>query len=178
MTNTSLEPSPAPAAAKNPWLPALLLFLAAFLVFLPIVKNGFVNHDDPEYVTDNVHVKDGLTCDSFKWAFAFHGANWHPVTNLSHLLDGRLFGLKPWGHHLGNVLLHAANTALVFLLFFRLTQLEVSSFFVALLFCLHPLRVESVAWASERKDVLSGFFFLLTLLAYARYALTAKLPDT
>ncbi len=160
---------PSIGSAKKRLLLGLLLFLATLLTFLPAAKNDFVTYDDPEYVTENVHVREGLTWDSVKWAFAAHGANWHPVTWLSHIVDGQLFGQRPWGHHLGNVLLHAINTLLVFLLFVRMTRLEWPSFFVALLFGLHPLRVESVAWVSERKDVLSGFFFLLTLLAYVRF---------
>ena len=106
-----------------------------------------------------------------KWAFLNPvAANWHPLTVLSHMLDCQLFGLKPWGHHLTNVLLHALNAALVFVLLRQMTGATWRSLLVAALFAVHPLRVESVAWVAERKDVLSGFFGLLSLIFYARYA--------
>ncbi len=126
------------------------------------------------YVTANAHVR-GLTWESVKWAFRTGCAgNWHPVTWLSHMLDCQLFGLKPWGHHLTNVLLHALNAVLVFALLQQMTGATWRSLLVAALFALHPLRVESVAWVAERKDVLSAFFGLLALIAYARYAQRQK----
>ena len=135
------------------------------------MRHDFVNYDDNLYVTENAHVQNGLTLESVKWAFSNPvAANWHPLTMLSHMLDCQLFGLKPWGHHLTSVLLHAVNTVLVFLLLRRLTGATVAELLVAALFGLHPLHVESVAWVAERKDVLSTFFGLLTLLFYARYA--------
>jgi Tfp pilus assembly protein PilF len=159
-----------------------LLSAMTLIAYWPAMRHDFVNYDDDYYVTLNVHVQNGLTLESLKWAF-FNpvGANWHPLTLLSHMLDCQLFGLKPWGHHLTSVLLHAVNTVLVFLLLRRLMRLrsEASSpqadatwrcAMVAAVFGLHPLHVESVAWVAERKDVLSTFFFLLTLWAYARYA--------
>jgi Flp pilus assembly protein TadD len=152
-------------------VPCLLLFGLVAWTLLPAVQNGFVNYDDNVYVTGNSQVQGGLTRANVEWAFQTTSAsNWHPLTWLSHMLDCSLFGLKPWGHHLTSVLLHAANTVLVFLALRRLTGALWRSLCVAAVFGLHPLRVESVAWVAERKDVLSAFFFLLTLLAYARYA--------
>ena len=123
------------------------------------------------YVTANPHVQGGLTWEGVKWAFLNPVCcNWHPLTVLSHMLDCQLFGLKPWGHHLTNVLLHALNAVLVFVLLRQMTGATWRSLLVAALFALHPLRVESVAWVAERKDVLSGCFGLLALIFYARYA--------
>ena len=134
------------------------------------MRYDFVNFDDPVYVTENPHVQGGLNWEGVKWAFGNteQAAYWAPLMWLSHLLACQLFGLNPWGHHLINVLLHAANTALVFLLFRRMTGATWRSLLVAALFGWHPLRVESVAWVTERKDVLSTFFGLLTLWAYAQ----------
>ena len=149
----------------------LLLALVTLLVYLPASRDGFVNYDDQDYVTENSVVQKGLTWTGIKWAFTTgHASNWHPLTWLSHLADCELFGLNPGAHHLVNVLFHTANAVLLFLLLLRLTQELWPSLFVAALFAWHPLHVESVAWISERKDVLSTFFALLTLLAYARYA--------
>ena len=123
------------------------------------------------YVTSNVHVQNGLTWENFKWSCVNPVAdNWHPVTIWSHMLVFQVCGLRPWGHHLTNVALHALNAGLVFALLQWITGATWRSLLVAALFALHPLRVESVAWVSERKDVLSGFFGLLSLMAYARYA--------
>ena len=120
-----------------------------------------------------------MTWDSIKWAFTSSEAdNWHPVTWISHIIDYQLFKLKPWGHHLGNILLHAVNTALLYLLLWSLTGAVKRSFFVAALFGIHPLHVESVAWVSERKDVLSTFFWLLMMMAYVRYARGFKVPGS
>jgi protein O-mannosyl-transferase len=154
-----------------------LLFVLVGATFFPVMGNGFVNFDDPLYVTENVHVKHGLTWENVKWAAgAVVDSNWHPLTLLSHMLDCQLFGLKPWGHHLTSVLLHATNTVLLFLLLKRMTAKPGRSFFVAALFGLHPLHVESVAWVAERKDVLSTLFGLLALLAYAKYAEGSRMP--
>jgi tetratricopeptide (TPR) repeat protein len=152
------------------WLAALLLALATVALYWPVLRCGFINFDDADYVTGNVHVQNGLTPGGIQWAFShLVSSNWHPVTMLSHMLDCQLFGLKPWGHHLTSLLLHALNTALVFLLLRGMTGALWRSLLVAALFALHPLHVESVAWISERKDVLSTFFGLLCLMAYARY---------
>ncbi len=149
----------------------LVLFLLVAWVFLPATANDFINFDDPDYVTANVQVQRGLTMEAVKWALlSSEAGNWHPLTWWSHMADCQFFGLKPWGHHLTSVFLHAANAMLVFLLLRRLTGATWRSLAVAGLFALHPLRVESVAWIAERKDVLSAFFGLLSLLCYARYA--------
>ena len=153
------------------WMIAGLLALVTLALYWPVTGHDFVNLDDPEYVTANVHVQGGLTWESVKWACANTVCcNWHPLTVWSHMLDCQLFGLKPWGHHLTSVLLHALNAALVFALLQLMTGATWRSLAVAALFALHPLRVESVAWVAERKDLLSGFFGLLSLIAYARYA--------
>jgi tetratricopeptide (TPR) repeat protein len=150
-------------------LACVLLFAAVVLAYLPSLGNGFVDWDDQEYVVRNPHV-DGLTAANVAWAFAtFHGGNWHPLTWLSHAADRQLFELDPRGHHATSILLHAANAVLVFLALFALTAREGPSLAVAALFALHPLRVESVAWVAERKDLLCAFFVLGTLLAYVRY---------
>jgi tetratricopeptide (TPR) repeat protein len=144
-----------------------LLVLAAFL---PAIGNDFVGYDDPEYVTANPHIQQGLTWETVEWAFSsIEVAAWHPLTWLSHAFDYQCFGLRPWGHHLTSILLHAFNAVFCFVLLRRLTGTLWRSWAVAALFALHPLRVESVAWVSERKDVLSMAFFLLTLWAYTRY---------
>ena len=151
---------------------ALVLIVLNACAFLPVLHNGFVNFDDGEYVVGNAHVKAGLTWEGVRWAFSTTTAgNWHPVTWVSHMLDCELFGVNPWGHHLTNLVLHTGNALLVFFVFSRMTGSIWRSFFMAALFVVHPLRVESVAWASERKDVLSAFFGLLTIGAYAKYAL-------
>src|SRR5580658_1861530 len=135
-----------------------------------VLANQFVNFDDEIYVTTNDHVKAGLTLDGFRWAFTnFENGNWHPLTWLSHMLDVQSFGLDPGGHHFVSVLWHATNAALLMALLWYMTGYLWRSIFVAALFALHPLRVESVAWVSERKDVLSSFFYFCTLWAYARY---------
>ncbi len=155
---------------SRPRLIALLLAFTTLLVFLPVGWHDFVNYDDTDYVTDNSFVKNGLTATDIGWAFTtFHAANWHPLTWLSHQADCELFGLNPGAQHLVNVLFHAANVVLLFLLLLRLTDKIWPSALVAALFAWHPLHVESVAWIAERKDVLSTFFALLSLLAYARY---------
>lgn len=140
------------------------------LVFWPLLDCGFINYDDPDYVTANENVRQGLTFAGVKWAFhASFASNWHPFTWLSHMLDWQIHGGKASGHHLTSLLFHAANTVLLFFLLLRMTQAKWRSAFVAALFAWHPLHVESVAWVSERKDVLSTFFFCLTLLSYTSY---------
>jgi protein O-mannosyl-transferase len=148
----------------------LLLVLLTLAFYNPIVHNEFTNLDDDVYIVHNDHVSGGLTWNSVKWAFtSFDAANWHPLTWLSHALDCQLFKLNPVGHHYVNVLLHAVNAILLFLLLENATGMSWSSLMVAALFALHPLNVESVAWAAERKNVLSMLFFLLTLHAYGWY---------
>jgi tetratricopeptide (TPR) repeat protein len=156
---------------SRPRLIGLLLALITLLVYLPAAYHGFSIFDDDDYVTQNHVVQNGLTWAGVKWAFTtWHASNWHPLTWLSHMLDCELFGLNAGAHHSINLLLHAANAVLLFGLLLRLTNALRPSAFVAALFAWSPLHVESVAWISERKDVLSTLFALLTLLAYTRYA--------
>ncbi|MGO8835915.1 MAG: tetratricopeptide repeat protein [Limisphaerales bacterium] len=147
-------------------------------VYWPALRCDFVNYDDPQYLTANPHVQGGLTWAGLKWAFGNtqQAAYWAPLMWLSHMLGCQCFGLNAWGHHLINVLLHAANTVLVFLVFQRMTRATWRSLMLAALFGWHPLRVESVAWVTERKDVLSSFFGLLTLLCYAKAVTGDKWP--
>ena len=148
----------------------LLLVIATLSVFWQIQNNKFVNYDDETYITKNSHVRTGMRFENVTWAFAsMYASNWHPLTWLSHMLDCQIYGLNPKGHHLNNLLLHIANTLLLFFVLNRMTGAFWRSIFVAALFALHPLHVESVAWAAERKDVLSTFFCMLTIWAYARY---------
>ena len=170
--------APAPANDRRAvlWI-CLMLIACVFLVFGRDVRHEFVNFDDEAYFTTNLHVENGLTWKNALWAFQIgYAANWHPLTWLSLMLDVQLFGTGPLGPHLTNVILHAASTVLLFLLLRRLTGSPWPAAFVAALFAIHPLHVESVAWASERKDVLSGLFFMLTLLMYARYAERSASP--
>jgi tetratricopeptide (TPR) repeat protein len=148
----------------------LALALITLGIYAPALQSEFIGVDDPLYVTDNQHVQAGLTEQSIEWAFTTGWAtNWHPLTWLSHMLDVQLFGMKPAGHHLTNVLLHTANALLLFAVLLRFTKKRWPSAVVAALFAWHPLHVESVAWVAERKDVLSCLFWLLTMLAYLRY---------
>lgn len=151
------------------------LSLLAFLAYLPVLGAGFINYDDPFYVTANSRVLPGLSPESIRWAFStFYNYNWHPVTWLSHMLDVQLFGLNPAWHHLVNLLLHIANSTLLFLLLQRMTNAVWKSACVAALFALHPLHVESVAWISERKDLLSTMFGFLAISAYVEFARSRK----
>src|SRR5579863_3589798 len=148
----------------------LLLAVLTLAFYNPVVHNDFTNFDDNFYITDNAHVRAGLTWQTAKWAFtSFEAANWHPLTWLSHALDCQLFKLNPVGHHYVNVLLHAANAILLFLLLQSATGFTWRSLTVAALFALHPVNVESVAWAAERKNILSMLFFLVALHAYGWY---------
>jgi len=156
------------------WLPIVIpVFLAAlvWIVFGQTLHYDFVDYDDLDYVTKNAQVTRGLSWEGIAWAFThFHSSNWHPLTWISHMVDCQIYGLDPWGHHFTNVLVHTANAILLFFLFRQLTGALWPAAFVSAIFAIHPLRVESVAWVSERKDVLSGLFFILTLMAYVRYA--------
>jgi len=148
----------------------MLLALATFVVYSRTVRNSFVNFDDPRYVSENQHVRQGLSEDTLRWAFTTtERNNWHPLTWISHALDCQLFGLNPAGHHLNSLLLHVLNTVLLFLILVRATGATGRSLFVAALFALHPMNVESVAWIAERKNVLSMLFFLLSVSAYGWY---------
>jgi tetratricopeptide (TPR) repeat protein len=166
--------SPAPDDESR-WPGVTLAVIVALiaLVVIPYAQVGqheFVRFDDFDYIVDNPHVNRGLTWDGVKWAFtSFHLANWHPLTWLSHMLDCELFGLEPGGHHLHGVVLHLANALLLFAALRLMTGSTWPSALVAALFAVHPMRVESVAWASERKDLLAGFFWILATLAYVAY---------
>ena len=149
---------------------SLLLAASVLLCYSPAAHNGFLNYDDNTYITNNPHVRAGLTRVTVKWAFTtYDAANYHPLTWLSHALDCQLFGLNAAAHHEVSVLLHAANAVLLFLLLLHATGFAWRSLFVAALFALHPINVESVAWAAERKNVLSMLFLLLALHSYIWY---------
>src|SRR6185503_4064753 len=155
---------------QRKWFVCLLLALVTVVVYWPVSRHDFVNYDDEDYVVNNPQVRVGLSPKAVAWAFtASRSANWHPLTWLSHMLDCQLFGLRPGAHHLTNLFFHTASGVLLFLVFFRMTGALWRSAMVAALSALHPLHVESVAWIAERKDVLSTFFFMLTIWAYVEY---------
>jgi len=155
---------------------SLFLVIITFATFEQVRTCGFINLDDTAYIIDNPHIQYGLTLESVTWAFtSVHAANWHPLTWLSHMLDCQLYGLNPSGHHLTNLVFHIASTLLLFLVLKRMTGALWRSGFVTALFALHPLHVESVAWVAERKDVLSTFFWMLTMWTYIRYIDRPKL---
>jgi tetratricopeptide (TPR) repeat protein len=172
LPNGATPPQPAPRWA----VPAICLALAAitFAVFGQTLRHEFFAFDDNDYVYENLVVSRGLTLQGVVWAFSFHFCNWHPLTWLSHELDCQFFGLHPGGHHLTNVLLHTAAAIVLFLALRRMTGALWRSAFVAAVFAVHPLRAESVAWVAERKDVLSGLFFMLAVGAYVRYVENLK----
>jgi tetratricopeptide (TPR) repeat protein len=171
-TASNLSPSPGRRTFERQTLVLCLALVAAVLVsYSSVVRNQFLDYDDDRYITENPNVKAGTTWATVAWAFTtYDESNWHPLTWLSHALDCDLFGLNPVGHHAVNVLLHAASAVLLFLLLQQATGFRWRSLMVAALFALHPINVESVAWAAERKNVLSMLFFLLALLAYGWYA--------
>ena len=155
------------------------VFLAVIvcIAFGQALRHDFVSYDDQYYVLQNPRVTDGVTPGGIQWAFTHVDAsNWHPLTTISHMLDCEFYGLEPWGHHLTNILLQATAAIFLFFALRKLTGNLWPSLLVAAIFAVHPQRVESVAWVSERKDVLSGVFFMLTLCAYARYARDNKRP--
>jgi tetratricopeptide (TPR) repeat protein len=164
--------SSAPAKYKSWWIAAVcvVLVLATVLSYCGVRSNDFVSLDDSDYVVENPQVQHGVNAQSIEWAFtAFHSANWHPLTWISHMIDWQLYGNHAGGHHITNLCLHSANAVLLFLLLLYMTGFVWRSAIVAFLFALHPAHVESVAWISERKDVLSTFFWFAALLAYAWY---------
>ena len=179
MFRPAKETTPAPPEESPPagqradlrtWLLAGILWLVTVVLYWPVTHHDFVNFDDTVYVTLNVHVQSGLNPASILWAFCNPVCgNWHPLTVLSHMLDCQLYGLKPAGHHLTSLWLHAFNGVLLFFLLRRLTGTLWRSVWVAAIFALHPLHVESVAWVAERTDVLSTFLGFLTLILYVRY---------
>jgi protein O-mannosyl-transferase len=158
-----------PSPRTRIWIVYAALALATLAVYAQTAQFDFVNYDDPDYVVNNPHVRAGLTADSVHWALtSTEAANWFPVTRLTHLLDVQLFGVSAGAHHIVNVLLHAAAAALLFAFLSAATGAPWPSAFVAFVFAIHPLHVESVAWISERKDVLCAFFWFLALWAYVR----------
>src|SRR6266478_3782628 len=155
---------------KRPGIVCFLLAMTTFVVYLPVANHDYVNYDDADYVTANPHVQGGLKWENVMWALgAGHASNWHPLTWLSHMLDWQLFGKDPGPQHLVNVLFHVANAVILFLLLRQMTRAHWPSALVAALFALHSFHCESGAWISERKDVLSTFFLLLTMAAYVAY---------
>lgn len=163
---------------NNKYVALVIVFLmiTCLAAFGRIAENDFISYDDGLYITDNSNIQAGITLESMKWAFtAIHGSNWHPITWLSHMLDWKLFGANPSGHHLISLFFHIITAILLFLFLNKTTHNIWPSAFVAAFFALHPLRVESVAWAAERKDVLSMLFAMATLYTYAFYAENRKL---
>lgn len=157
---------------------ATLIAIASLLAYLPVLRNGFVNLDDPAYLTQNSHVRTGVSWKNVQWALtSTEAANWHPLTWLSHMLDCQIFGLNAAGHHAVSAIFHAVNAVLLFVLLQKATQLPWRSFFVAAIFSLHPLNVETVAWASERKSLLCMFFSLLCVAFYAKFARDRRLTN-
>ena len=169
--NVAVKPGFFISTGKSNVVLSLLLILLTLIVYNPIIRNDFLQLDDPAYITANPHVRAGLTWPTIKWAFtSTEQANWHPVTWLSHALDFQIYGLRAAGHHYVTVLLHAATAVLLFLFLCSATGFAGRSALVAALFAIHPMNVQSVAWASERKNVLCMFFFALMLLAYRAYS--------
>ncbi len=165
----SSRPQAAPSRGRRALILALLA-AGTFAAFAGVLRHGWAILDDPQYVTSNPYVNRGLTLEGVRWSLQTpHGGNWHPLTSWSHMLDVQVFGLAPAGHHAVSLLLHVLTAGLLALVLFRLTGAWWRSVLVAGLFALHPLRVESVAWISERKDVLSGLLFVLTIEAYRRW---------
>ena len=168
---TARPPSQVQSERIKSGIVCIFLATIVWIAFGQTLRHEFINYDDEEYVTENVHVLNGLNWPDVKWAFTTgHTGYAHPVTWLTHQLDCQLYGTWAGGHHLTSLVIHTVNSLLLFLLFWRMTRDLWPSAFVAALFAIHPLHVESVAWVAERKDVLSGLFFLLTLHAYAAYA--------
>ena len=148
-----------------------LIVIAVVLVYARVAHFDFVSLDDTSYVVQNPHIHEGLSAESVAWAFtAVHSANWHPLTWISHMIDCELYGLDAGGHHVTSAILHLINSLLLFALLAKMTGRVWRSAFVAIVFAVHPLQAESVAWIAERKNVLSALFWMLTMLAYVRYA--------
>jgi len=163
--------NPAMKRYRNELLVSLFLILVTLAVFLQIRNHDFITYDDPDYVTKNLEVQAGWTGKSFIWAFTDTvQGHWHPVTLLSHMTDCQFFGLNPAGHHLSSLFFHIANTLLLFLALRLMTGAPMRSAFVAALFALHPLQVETVAWVADRKDLLAAFFWLLGIITYVYYS--------
>ncbi|MHC4856169.1 MAG: tetratricopeptide repeat protein, partial [Planctomycetota bacterium] len=165
--------TPAPGGGTAALVGAVLA-MVTLAAYWPVLGADFVNYDDPDYVTENPHVLGGLTLDGVTWAFTMDSetANWHPLTFLSHMLDCELFGKNAGLHHLTNLIIHTASAVVLLWVLTSMTGQLWPSAFVAAAFALHPLHVESVAWVAERKDVLSGLFWMLTMACYLRYTRT------
>ncbi len=158
------------SSKKSPYIVALSLAILTFTVYFKIISNEFVIYDDDEYIMENTNIQSGLNAQSLKWAFTTtYASNWHPLTWLSHIVDYQLYSMNPAGHHLTNLLLHILNTVFLFLVMKQMTRRIWECAFVAAVFGIHPLHVESVAWAAERKDVLSTLFGIATIGMYTRY---------
>jgi len=152
------------------YLALLTIAIITLIAYCQVYFNSFISYDDPLYITNNPHILEGISFKNILWAFTTNYAfNWHPLTWISHMLDIQLFGLDPAGHHLTSLIIHIANTVLLAILLQQLTKLSWQSLAVATLFAIHPMHVESVAWVAERKDVLCGLFWLLTILIYIRF---------
>lgn len=152
------------------FLVCVFLAAATVVVYRPVCNHEFVMYDDNTYVTENEHVKKGLTCENVRWAFTHSCAsNWHPLTWFSHMMDVEIYGMNPGGHHFTNIVIHAADSVLLFVVFEYMTGALWASAFIAAMFALHPLHVESAAWVAERKDVLSTLFMIMTMGTYAVY---------
>src|SRR5438477_4580154 len=170
-TPKTSEVSRVPTFERADLLILLGLAVVTFGIYAQVIGHRFITIDDLSYIEENPIVNRGVTLGGFAWAFStFHQANWHPLTWIAHMIDSQLFGTIAGGHLFVNALIHVANTLLVFAFLSRTTHARWSSALVAALFALHPLHVESVAWAAERKDTLSTFFGLLSLISYTRYA--------
>jgi protein O-mannosyl-transferase len=156
--------------SKKQWWISLLLFAGTAILYWPVTGHAFIGFDDNQYLVQNWHVRSGVTWPAIAWAFrSGYASNWHPLTWISHMLDCQFYGLNPAGHHLTSLIVHSINSALLFILLRQMTGATWRSAFVAALFAWHPLHVESVAWAAERKDVLSAFFWILTMMVYTQY---------
>ncbi len=166
------EFTPVATEKRMIWLLGIsfLLILSGWIAYWDLPNHNFLNYDDQLFVTDNSYVQQGITSKGLAWAFTSTKYNWHPLTWISHMADYQVYGLDPVGHHNTNLILHLLNTVLLFYFFLQATGDLGRSAFVAALFALHPLHVESVAWVAERRDMLSGLFWMLTLIAYGRYA--------
>ena len=146
------------------------IFIIILILYIDVINYDFVNYDDDTYILNNINIHNGLTLKSIKWAFTnFYVSNWHPVTWLSHMLDIQLFGLKPGWHHFTNLLIHIINTICLFLILYKMTNEIWKCAFVAIIFGIHPLHVESVAWISERKDVLCVLWAFISIIFYVEY---------
>src|SRR5580704_5186370 len=169
-----LSPSPPSREGRARLLVCVLLVAGTFAVYSQAWSFSFINVDDPVYGSQNPHVQAGLSREGLRWSLGIHDCNWIPLTWLSLMLDSNIWGTSPAGYHVTNVILHAANAVFLFMALACATGYTARSAFVAALFALHPLHVESVAWVAERKDVLSIFFGLASLWAYVRYAQLGK----